>query len=90
MSFMKNSPVIAFFEGQIDPTEFGVVRNYLTSPRSPIGYVLHVKEPDMPALLGGAPPERASWQNAWQRESGPPSPRSAAHPGVRVGLTSGT
>ena len=48
---MNTCAAIAYFEGQIDATQFGVVRNYLTSSRSPIGYVLHVKEPDMLARL---------------------------------------
>jgi hypothetical protein len=44
---MNSSVKTSYFQGQIDPTLFGVVRNYLTSPRSPIQHVLHVREPEM-------------------------------------------
>ena len=34
---------MSFFESQIDQTEFGIVADYLLSPRSPICFILHVK-----------------------------------------------
>lgn len=47
MTLMKTSMEIAYFKGQIDPTHFGLVRNYLASPNSSIHHVLHVKDPAM-------------------------------------------
>lgn len=39
------------FESLIDPTEFGLIADYLRSPRAPIDYLLHVKSRDMLAPL---------------------------------------
>lgn len=51
---MKTSMEIAYFKGQIDPTHFGLVRNYLASPNSSIHHVLHVKDPAMLPRLAAA------------------------------------
>lgn len=45
------SDYVAFYRAQIDPTEFKTVVDYLHGPRSPIQYLLHVREPAMLAEL---------------------------------------
>jgi hypothetical protein len=39
------------FESMIDPAEFGVIAGYLKSLRSPIGFILHVKDKSMLATV---------------------------------------
>ena len=39
------------FESMIDPAEFGVIAGYLKSLRSPIGFILHVKDKGMLATV---------------------------------------
>ena len=51
MTFMNPLASISYYQGQIDMTQFGIVANYLTSPRSPIAHVLHVRDPSMLARL---------------------------------------
>ena len=39
------------YESLIDPSEFGLIADYLRSPRTPINYLLHVKSEAMLAPL---------------------------------------
>ena len=47
------------YESLIDPAEFGLIADYLRSPRSPIEYLLHVRSIESLAPLADALAQRA-------------------------------
>jgi hypothetical protein len=50
-SHREGVPGMSFFDSSIDPTEFGIVADYLLSPQSPISFLLQVKEETMLPIL---------------------------------------